>query len=789
MRVSRNWLQDYVDIKISDDELAEKIVTIAGADIDGIETTLDDKIIVAEIIEVKSHPKADKLRLAEVNTGQEKLEIVCGAPNIAAGQKVPLALIGAKIQGHEISKVNIRGVESNGMLCSARELGIGEDHSGIMILPEGAEIGKPVSGYLSSDTIFDLEITPNRGDCLSHLGIAREIAAFTHSSLCQLNSTTFVEFACPIGKSRDDNCNKMVSDKSDVKVCIDELGCCPRYFALEIKGVHVGPSPEWLQTRLTLLGVKPINNVVDITNYIMFDMGQPLHAFDADKIAGNSIIIRLAEENETIMTLDEKVRSLHNDMLVIADPEKPLALAGIMGGVDSSVTEGTANIILEAAEFDRKNIRKTSKTLGLATEASYRFERGIDSCNIKQALFKAAGMIKENAGGNILGDIIKAGKIYKPVSIDLSYNKINNLLGLNLSSTEIDEFLGLLGFDIVRAESDLAQTSQEIDDNVFASYGVKAIIPSWRHDIEIWQDLAEEVGRMYGYSKIPEFEVPATTKPLNLLYKLSEYIKDLLMEIGFVEVKNYPFLSQADITAAKISTSELLEIANPVQVENKYLRNSTIPSLIKNVAKNPAFDPVLIFEIGNVFSKDNEKTLIGVAASGKNARNAIEKAAELLINLTDLPKNSIHITELVKEEISRFKVRKDRVYVFEVPVIEMYKHLKVPSEKISFRKPLANIKFRSVSQYPSVTRDIAMIVGDDVNSRTIIDTIYKTSPLIILVELFDEFVSDKFGHNKKSLAYHLFFQHLERTLNDREVDDIVVRITSTLKEKYGAEIR
>lgn len=750
MKVLKSWLKDYVDIKVSDEELSNKLVTLSGFDLESVKKTFDDRIIVGEIKEVRPHPNADRLRLATVFNGKEDLEIVCGAPNIEAGQKVPLATIGAKVGDLEIKKTPIRGIESNGMMCSERELGLGEDHSGIKILSPDAEVGVPVSEYLSSDVVFDLEVTPNRGDCLSHIGIAREIAAFTNQDIINQDSSLNIS-----------------PKPGSVSVKIEAEDLCPRYYALRVNNVKIAPSPEWLQKRLIALGSKPINNVVDITNYIMLDLGQPLHAFDANKVTNQSIIIRRSE-GEIFTTLDEKARTLDSDMLVIADTDKPLALAGIMGGAESGVSDATTSIILEAAEFNPVNIRKTSKALGLATDASYRFERGIDPLGIEYALTKAAKMVSEIAGGVMEDNISKDGLDFIPRTIEIPYEKINNLLGLSLENSEIDSILTSLGF--------VVQNSI-------------ATIPSWRHDIEIWQDLAEEVGRIYGYYRIPEQEVPKTIQPAKSHYYLKEYLKDILSNLGFSEITNYPFLSEADLQTANIEARSLLEVANPVQTENKYLRNALTPNMLRVIAKNPAFDPVLIFEIGNVFSENSEETRIGIMASGKNAKNTIEAAKSKLAEITDLALDAIQVKEQTREELIRFKIRKPAVYSIELPINLLANHLKSDINSLGLAIDQKDREYRAVSPFPPVTRDIALILDADVDSNIITQKIYAISPNIVLTELFDEFTSPKFGDNKKSLAYHIFLQHIERTLTDKEADEIMNNVIEMLKQAYGAEIR
>jgi phenylalanyl-tRNA synthetase beta chain len=535
-----------------------------------------------------------------------------------------------------------------------------------------------------------------------------------------------------------------------------------------IKNVKIGPSPKWLADKIISMGSKPINNVVDVTNYIMYDLGQPLHAFDLEKIKGSEIITRKATEGETIETLDGNTKTLFKDTLVIADKERPIAIAGIMGGANSEVDQKTTNIVIEAAEFNRISIRKSSKKLGLSTEASYRFERGIDSGGVEYSLNKAAKLIADFAGGTILNGIVRSGQKPTNAKVLIEYRKINNLLGLELSKLEINTILHKLGF--------------EIEDS-------NAIVPLWRKDISVWQDLAEEVGRLYGYGKIKPIPIQKTESPRRSNYFKKEDIKDLLTEIGFVETQNYAFLSEKDTEPAKLKTKDLLEVANPLQVENKYLRSSLIPGLLKNIAKNPTFDPVLLFEIGKVFTKKEERTSLAVAASGKNASKFINDAVNKLSDLLPIKKDQVSVSELSSEELQRFKIKKPITFVLEVNLDEILLKWKVDEKELKLKLPKKMAHYRLISKYPSVTRDLAFIVDKSTNAELIRDEIYNISKNINRVELFDEFASDKFGKNKKNVAYHLYLEEMERTMTDREADQIIKNVTENIEKKFNAKLR
>jgi phenylalanyl-tRNA synthetase beta chain len=747
MKYLKSWLKDYIEIQTSDSELILKLNT-TGTEIESTEKLIDENIVIVKILEIKPHPKADRLRLVKVTDGEDDYEIVCGASNIKLNQIVPMARVGAHIGGRKLEKALIRGVESNGMLCSEQELGLGDDHSGIFILNETYKIGESLSKYLDADMVIEAEITTNRGDCLSHRGLAREISAFTSKPL----------------KKEENEIEK--GGAPNLEIEIEDQGGCPRYFAQEIDKVKIGSSPDFLVNRLNHLDVKSINNLVDITNYIMFDLGHPLHVFDADKIVGNKIVIRRARKNEEITLLDGKTVKLETSDLVIADRDKALALAGIMGGLETGATQSTRRIILEAAEFKPSIIRKTSKRLGIVSEASYRFERGIDSNGILAALNKASKMTRDYAGGEIQGSYAFAGVPYQEEKIELQSEKINRLLGLQLSNQEIEEILIRLGF--------------KISNNWLT-------IPSWRHDIESWQDLAEEVGRIYGLEKLPRIKLPKAKTPPKSIYYAKEYLKDLLVGDGFIEVKNYPFLSQADVESTEIEVGDLLEVSNPVQRENKYLRNSLGPALLKNVARNGAFDPILLFEIGNVFTKERETVHLGLVVSGKGAGQLIKNGQKLLSS--KLQTSEIQIKKIDREELKRLKIRKPEVYLIEVSLDRLFSNFKPNDQEIELKLEDKKINFKPISKFPLVTRDLAFIVNNKTDSAEIEEEIVNTSELINHVELFDEFSSDKFGQNKKNVAFHIFMQHPDMTLTDEKASQIINEIINRIETKFSAKLR
>ena len=740
MKYLKSWLKDYVDISISDQELIDKL-TVTGTEIESADFGLDDNIIIAKILEISPHPNADRLRLAKVTNGSHEFEVVCGAPNIEVGQIVPLALVGSKIGGQILKAAEIRGIKSHGILCAEKELGLGEEGSGIKILDQNYRIGEKLSKYIESDMVIEAEITPNRGDCLSHLGLAREIAGFSKTVI------------------KNDE-GKDAAITAELKIEIEKKESCPRYYGYRINNISVGPSPEWLKKRLIILGFKPINNIVDITNYIMLDLGHPLHAFDADKVSGHTITIRDSRDGESIMLLDGKNIKLQENDLLIADKEKALALAGVMGGQDTGVTETTKNIILEAAEFSSSVIRKIAKTHNIVSDASYRFERGIDSAMVKNALVKAAKMIIEIAAGDDLGFAYSGEKDIER-QINIPYQKINQLLDLNLSEDDINSTLKYLGFKIEGAE---------------------AKIPSWRHDITVWQDLAEEVERIYGIDNLKRLELPEAEKPQKSIYYQKERLKDMISDLGFSEVKNYSFLSEKDIKTENMNTDNLLEVANPIQHENKYLRDSLIPSLLKNVAKNGLFDPILLFEIGNVFNEEKERTNLAVVSTGKDARKEIDNIHAKLSQIQN--DENIEIKELKGGELLLLKIRKPVVYAIEISLADLDNE-----DDLELRLDDKEYHYKPVSKYPVVARDLAFVVDTNTNPSEISGSILEISDKINRVELFDEYASDKLGAGKKNLAYHIYLQDMEKTLTDVEADETISKIISKIENQYSAKLR
>lgn len=748
MKILRSWLNDYIETDLSDTSLADRL-SLTGTSVENFHTGLCDEVVVVEIVKIEPHPNADRLQLATVFDGDKKMTVVCGAQNIAVGQIVPLAKIGAVLSGGKIEAAVIRGVESHGMLCAPDELGNGDDHSGIMILPADWQIGKKLNEYFGKETVYELEVTPNRGDCLSHLGVAREVAAFSDKTIKKQ----------PI---KLDCIPKNITDT--LKVSVLDSKKCPQYQARVIESIEIKESPDWLKNRLSALGVKPINNVVDVTNYIMLDLGQPLHAFDFAKV-GHEIVVRTAKKGEKIVALDGNSYDLDDSMLVISSQKEAIAIAGVMGGSNSEIDKNTKTIVLESALFGAKNIRQTSKKLGLSTEASYRYERNVDPAIGEYALNKAASMIAEMAGGKILTGISRQISEINKKTVRFEPEKINKLLGTDLSDDKIKHILKLLGFE---------------------NSGDQILVPTWRHDINSWQDITEEVGRIYGYENIIPIKIDKVPEPKKSIYYYTEHLKDLATSQGFSEICSYPFLSENDIKISKQKTADLLEVINPMQPENKYLRTSLIQSLLKIVAKNSSFDTIKIYEIAKTYTKKDEVKKMAMVVAGKNAETEIQKIVKDLAEKAGI--KNIEIKNIEQNELNLYKIRKSSVCVFEVEISDSAKkYLKNndPKLKVSTK----NIHYRTISKYPSLTRDLAFIVNKKVSADEIVETIYKLSEQIIRVELFDEFISDKFGTGNKNVAFHIYLQFLDRTMTDAEADKIIKSIIKTVENNFHAKLR
>ncbi|MFO8100803.1 MAG: phenylalanine--tRNA ligase subunit beta [Dehalococcoidia bacterium] len=582
MKVSLNWLKDYVDVNLPPQELAEKLTMIGleASDVQVIGAQWDS-VFVGQILGIEKHPNADRLQLATVSLGEEQHTVVCGAPNIAVGQKIAFAKVGAKLfDGHsgeyvELKPAKIRGVRSEGMVCSEKELGISDSHEGILVLDESVAPGRPLAEIMG-DTVFDISVTPNRPDCLNMIGIAREVAAMTRT-MVRLPEVEYEEMD--------------ISTRDLISIEIDDPDLCPRYCGGIIKDVKIGPSPDWMQERLTAAGMRPINNIVDITNFVMLEYGQPLHAFDYEKIGGQKIIVRRGREGERMTTLDEEERELSASTLLICDADHPVALAGVMGGEESEITGQTSTIMLESANFNNVSIRHTSRGLGLISEASSRFDKGLSPELPIYGIRRAIQLMVELAGGKATGGIVDAypGRQENP-PILLSQQKTHQVLGIDFGLERIKATLEALGFEC----------EEKGDGELLVR------VPYWRTDVSIAEDLVEEVARIVGYEEIPitllSSEIPHH-EPAPFA-SLRERVRDILVGCGMQETINYSLTSQ-DILDEPGYTESMspIRMANPLSREQEFLRTGLRGGLLSTFAANERHQDrgIMLFEIGKVY--------------------------------------------------------------------------------------------------------------------------------------------------------------------------------------------
>lgn len=811
MNVSYKWLEQYIDLTdITASQLAEKM-TRGGIEIDIVEARNKgvEGVVVGYVKSKEKHPDADKLNVCKVDVGTgEELQIVCGAKNVDAGQHVPVAVIGAVLPGDfKIKRAKLRGVESQGMICSAKELGINEkllpkdQQDGILVLPSHLELGTPIVDVLQlNDHILELDLTPNRSDALSMLGVAYEVAALTGREI-KLPEIKLEESA--------------TTAASHVSVAIEAKDQCTHYTARYIEDVKIAASPLWLQNRLIAAGIRPINNIVDITNYVMLEYGQPLHAFDGDKIAQGSIIVRHAKDTESIVTLDDQERELHANMLVIADPTKPLAVAGVMGGASSEVTEQTVNIVLESAKFAGTTVRKTSKQLGLRSESSLRFEKEVDPNRVVSALNRAAALMAEIAGGKVANGIVEAKTTeVKEAVVTISLSKINTYLGTALNAEEVGAILERLDF------------SFNVEQQQFTIN-----VPTRRGDITLDVDIIEEVARIYGYDNIPTNPIYGDVLP-GALTKSQSIRRDLrtrMSQAGLLEVMSYSFVSPKHTAmfpelAKNIKSVKLLM---PMSEERSELRTNIVAQLIDIAThnRNRKNGSLALFEIGSVFhttedvltNLPKEVTRFAALLTGNreqagwnqaassysfyDAKGIVETIVKVL-GMTALvsyraakPTNfhpgrtaEIVLTNNGEEavigyvgqlhpELQRAADLTD-TFVVEFDLAPLYDYA---SEEITYE---------ALPRYPAITRDIAVIVNTEVTAGELLASIKATAgELLEDIKVFDVYTGERLGANKKSIAISLIYRHADRTLTDEEVTALHGQVVQVLEQSFAAELR
>ncbi len=820
MKISYNWLKEYVDINVTPEELAEAL-TMHSFEVENIiyQGKGLDNVVVGEVLEKEKHPNADKLSVVKVKISEtEILEIVCGAPNIDMGQKVLVALVGAKLpKGMVIEKRKVRGVESCGMVCAEDELGLGNDHNGIMVLNNDLKIGIGAKEALGlDDVIFEIDILPNRAhDCLSHIGAAREIAAITNEKLKTKNEKL---------KTKNLKSNELL------KIKIEDESLCRRYSAAVVNNIEIKDSPNWLKSRLESCGVRSINNIVDITNYAMLALGQPMHAFDFDKLKTKNeklktnfkdklkeITIRLAKEGESILALDGKTYKLDESDLVIADKEKPIAIAGVMGGLETAVDENTKNIIFESANFQGAGIRKTSQRLKLASESSYRFEREIDPELTIKALGMAVNLTKELANGDVSEEIVD---IYpSPVKnreIEFDFSRIEKFVGIKIEKEKAKKILQSLQFEVFENGEKL-----------------KVTIPTFRIDVEKVNDVIEEIARIYGYENIPESNALIEMKSVvqNKDLKMEKNIKRIFEGMGFAEVYNYSFVGEKDIKGINLLTNNHLELQNPLSEELKFMRTSLLSGLINNARENLKHkDKFQLFEVGRVYLKSdesgiakrlhsseaetmepadmlpNEKKILAGIAVDKNEKNnlfyEIKGQAEKLLN--KLGFNKLSFAEIDNVESFWHKGRSAEIFsenksIGRIGEIHpgILNYFGIESRAGYFEFDLENLfalgddhkKYKQINKFPEIKPDLSVVFDESVKWADIEKAVIKTDNALIKdVEPFDIYRGKGLGENKKSIAFRITYQAEDGTLKDEEVNVVQNKIIKAL-EKLGGEIR
>lgn len=798
MKVPLNWLKEYVDIEISVEKLAD-LLTMAGLEVEEVIYPFSylDKVVTGRIHKIKPHPNADKLRICVIDTGKNHYEVVCGAPNIKEGLIIPLALPGCTLpSGLEVSSTEIRGIDSWGMLCSEKELGLGDDHSGIYTLSE-APLGKSLNHVLDLDhAVLDIAITPNRGDCLSILGIAREVAALTEKKV-RYPQYEIIEEGEPIFK--------------DAKVTIKDPDHCFRYVARLIRGIKIRPSPWWLKARLMLAGIRSINNIVDITNYVMLEYGQPLHAFDLERIAGRHIIVGLSGEHKAITTLDGIERVLNKGDLLICDEEGPIALAGIMGGMDSQITSETSDVLLESAYFNPLTIRRTAKRLDITTESSFRFEREIDPEGVIKAAQRSAYLMQVLADGKVSSGIIDNYPTPKKgVSIYLRTEKVNQILGTSLGRQKIHSYLKALGIEI------------EEKDGVF-----EALPPTYRHDLNSEVDLIEEIARLHGYQKIPS-NLPMVSLqglPLSPQIQFREKTKEILRGLGFCEVITYAFMNPSSLDSLRLSKEhplrQVVALLNPLTEEKSVMRTFLIPGLLDTLSYNQrqgVFN-LRLFETGKVFLASKGKLLpeevyniAGVSAGDRflpschfrsepldfyDLKGEIEELLAQL-NIGEVEFSPQEEIPYLKENASTLLIKDREIlgYLGEIhPDIKDAWDLKTSAfvfeiDLNSLMRFSLKRKFTPLPRFPASERDICIIVPKTFLAKAILDLV-KDMKLEYIEDiwLFDIYQGPPIEPQKKSLAYRIVYRARDHTLKDEEVNTIHNHIVNHILQHFDVRLR
>ncbi len=798
MQISLNWLKEYVDLDIPVEELCERL-TMLGLEIEKVTEPGKEisGVVIGQILSIDPHPDADNLVVCRTDTGGEApLQIVCGAKNMKPGDRVPAAVIGATLPGgFAIGKRKMRGIESQGMMCSARELGLGEDHSGLMILPEDAPLGMDAKEYLGlNDVVVEIEVTPNRGDWACMIGVARELAAYYGKEL-------------RIPAVALDEKGGQAADVSSVR--IEDSDACPRYMARILENVKVGPSPLWMAQRLIAAGQRPISNIVDITNYVLLETGHPLHAFDFDLLAENRIVVRTAAPGEAITTLDGMKRALEPDMLVIADAKNPQAVAGVMGGADSEVGEGTTRILLESAVFKPASVRRTARKLGLVTEAAQHFQRGSDPEMARYAIDRAAALMCALAGATVREGVIDEYPAKPaPRSIALRTARTDAFLGMAVPAPEQRTILERLGCRVEREDAD----------------GITVGVPSWRHDLKMETDLIEEIVRFYGYDRVPA-TIPRVRQSEEVFApheKKVSLLRKCLVNRGLSEFYNWTFSSPAAVQRLGLGgyCGEMVLLQNPLSENHAGMRTSLIPGLLTNAETNHKRGNARLaaFEIGPVYlpvaGQDlaDEPMRLGLLLSGP-AGESHWSAPDRLTDLYDL-KGCVEVVAAFFGQECAFSPSQMDLYAAGTAAEVVVAGEKVGimgqvagsvARGLDFTTPVfvaeldiqalldlapGKPQFQAIPPFPPSLRDLAVVVDTGIPAGTLVESVRKAGGnLLTRVDIFDVYQGAQLPKGKKSIALSLVFQSTEKTLTDQDTQKSMDKILRSLREKHQAELR
>ncbi len=818
MKVSYNWLKQYIKLDVDPEKLSE-VLTDIGLEVEGMSKFQSVKgglegVVIGEVKSCAKHPNADKLSVTTVDVGAEELlPIVCGAPNVAAGQKVAVATVGTKLydgdDSFEIKKAKIRGEKSMGMICAEDELGLGTSHEGIMVLENSVKIGTPASEYfdIEEDIVYEIGLTPNRSDATSQLGSARDLAA----GLNQLEGSDRYQLTLP-----DISSFKVDNHSLDIDVVVDDTEACPRYTGITLSGIDVKESPKWLKNRLNAIGVRPINNIVDVTNFVLHETGQPLHAFNADAITGGQVIIKKVSQGSTFVTLDEEERKLDENDLMICNAENPMCIAGVFGGIHSGVDENTRNIFLESAYFDPTHVRKTSKRHGLQTDASFRFERGSDPNMTAYALKRAILLMQELAGGMVSSEL---KDVYpdpiNPWEVRLTYKNVNRLIGKVIPTDTIKNILSHLDIKILEDSTD----------------GLLVKVPTYKVDVTREADLIEEILRIYGYNNIDisnKLNASINIRQKPDLEKLQNKISDYLVAQGYMETMNNSLTRSAyvDLTDSFDASNNVM-LLNPLSQDLDTLRQTLLYGGLEVVAYNlnRKTNRIRIFEFGNTYTlhkKEDQQGLknyaeekqLAVFASGMQQAESwntdlgvtdfytLKAMVEGLLQKLGIDRKRIQLKEATSEsydyclqyylddvllaELGKLSTKLQKAFDIGQEVFTAI----LKWEKLIKKLPKGDMKYEAVSKYPSVRRDLSILVDETVSFEDLRKLTTKTErKLIQSVGIFDVYQGDKIPEGKKSYALSFVLQDKEKTLTDKVIDKTMKKIQLSIERDFDAQLR